>query len=168
MTGKYAMPELELPSCGSHGNGGGTHIGFKVEVRSSYSQPTIIDNKIVIDNAWREFPIRPGATLFGANIPIKDWDADMLKHGIVSRVVAEAHLAALFAILEATRPSGALCVEARLVMVEYKYSYEIIEKGVTATILPPGSGHNMKVHPRPSFANELARPVDATAESEAV
>lgn len=157
VTSKYAMPEIERPSSGTtHGSGSGTNIGYKLEVRTSYATPTVIGDKYIIDNVWREFPIVPGAVPFGPNVPTRDWDADMLKHGIVSRTVAEAHAAVLLAFLEATRPAGALCVEVRLVKVEYKWSYSITEKGVSDVIMSPRYDRDdARFHPRPPFINDL-------------
>lgn len=159
VTSNYAMPEIELPGHGRPSSGNGTFVGYKLELRSSYTHPTVI-GKFVIDNVWREFSILQGAAPFGVNIPIKEWDADMLKHGIVSRTVVEAHIAALFALLEATQPSGSLCIQARIVMVDYKWSYEIIERGVSDTIHAERYFEKSHFHPRQPFSNELAQPVD--------
>ncbi len=129
-------PEIELMSAEVHGEGSGHNHGYKVEVRTSYHDPTLIplaDGKVfVIDLVWREWPIREGVTPFGVNIPIKSWDRSNLDRGLVSYVVAEAHRWALLAHLEASTLAGSLCVQTRLVKVKLHYTYKLEEVGVTS------------------------------------
>lgn len=138
MAEHYRIPEIELNRDGRHGSGSGTIAYYKVEVRTSYYQPTVLGegkNRFVIDNCWREWSIRPGSTIYGTNVPYGrqfNHGADDL--GLFSYVVAEAHRLALLAHLEAAEIMGSLCIETRLVKVEYKYSFEAKEIGVTPVL----------------------------------
>jgi hypothetical protein len=125
-----AMPALEMPAAGKHASGSGRQVGYKVEVRTSFSQPKKIGD-FTIDNVWREFPISEGATPWGNNIPVSVLDRRMLDYGLVSYPVAEAHRWALIAVLEASIMLGSLCVQTRLVQVEFRYTHETEELGVT-------------------------------------
>jgi hypothetical protein len=125
------MPALEMPAAGNHGSGAGNYIGYKVEVRTSYCQPTKIGD-FTIDNIWREVPIREGATPWGNNIPVSLLNRRMLlEYGLVSYAAAEAHRWALVATIDASNFSGSLCVQTRLVQVELRYRHETEELGVT-------------------------------------
>lgn len=125
------MPALELPSNGKHGSGTGSSIGYKLEARTSYHSPLRLGD-FVIDNVWREVPLREGVTPWGMNVPVKAWDRDMLTDcGLVSFYVAEAHRWSLLAFIESHLVAGSLCVQTRLVKIEYSFSYSTKELGVT-------------------------------------
>lgn len=144
MADRYRIPEIELNRDGKHGSGGGTTVYYKVEVRTSYHQPTVLaggKEHFVIDNCWREWPIRRGAAIYGNNIPYRPaYDASD-EHGLFPYITAEAHRLALLAHLEATHFAGSLCIETRLVAVEYKYSYEAKEIGVTPVLRADRNRH---------------------------
>jgi hypothetical protein len=167
MTDKYSMPALELPSSGKHGTGDSTRTGYKIEVRSSYSNPTIIEG-FVIDTAWRVLPIVNGNNPWGMNIPIIQWDVQMLaEHGLVSRVVAEAHRWAFLAMLDAQHVTGALCIETRLVKVEVKIHYSTEEKGVSDIVCAP-FGRDVPFHQRPPFVNDAQFSTEAISKATTV
>jgi hypothetical protein len=86
----------------------------------------------IIDHYWRPLSITLGATPYGANIPVRSWDTEAVKHGLVSYAVAEAHRWAFLAFLEAHAIAGGLCVETRLVAVKWHQQYSTEELGVTA------------------------------------
>ena len=128
------MPAMELHEEGIHGSGSSTEHFFKIEVRTSYYNPTVLgagDKSFVIDNVWREWPVTRGATPWGQNVPIRAWDGAAAEHGMLSRVAAEAHRWSLLAWLEANQVTGSLCVETRLVKVEFKRTYTTKELGVS-------------------------------------
>jgi len=136
-------PVLEIHSPGIHGNGSSTGTYYKVEFRTISSMTKCIGNPnepfpFVIDHYWRTLPIQLGAVQWGANIPCRSWDAEAAQHGMVSYAAAEAHRRAFLAYLEATTPGGSLCIETRLVAVEFKREYSTKEIGVTAHL---GSRH---------------------------
>jgi hypothetical protein len=126
-----AMPALEMPAAGNHGSGSGSDVGYKIEVRTSYCLPTKIGD-FTIDNVWRAVPIREGATPWGNNVPVSLLHRRMvLECGLLTYAAAEAHRWTLIATLDATNISGSLCVETRLVQVEFRYRHETEELGVT-------------------------------------
>jgi len=125
-----AMPALEMPAAGNHGSGSGSDVGYKIEVRTSYCLPTKIGD-FTIDNVWRAVPIREGATPWGNNVPVPLLHRRMLECGLLSYAAAEAHRWALIATIDVTNISGSLCVETRLVQVEFRYRHETEELGVT-------------------------------------
>lgn len=129
-------PVLEIHSPGIHGSGSSTGTYYKVEFRTITSMTAVIGNPnepfpFVIDHYWRQLPIRCGATQWGTNIPCRSWDSEAAQHGMVSYAAAEAHRWAFLAYLEASRPGGSLCIETRLVAVEFKREYSTKEIGVT-------------------------------------
>jgi hypothetical protein len=131
-------PILETHSPGLHGNGNSTGTYYKVEYRSTTSMTKVVGDgrepfPFVIDHYWRTLSIQQGAQQWGVNIPIRPWDGEACKHGLVSHVAAEAHRWAFLAALEAgaAGAGGALCVETRLVAVELQQSYSTKEIGVT-------------------------------------
>ncbi len=126
------MPALEMPAAGEHGSGSGSDVGYKVEVRTSYCQPKKIGD-FTIDNVWREVPICEGATPWGNNVPISLLHGRMLlEYGLLSYAAAEAHRWTLIATIDASDISGSLCVQTRLVQVEFRYKHETEELGVTS------------------------------------
>lgn len=153
MPEKYALPALERPSAGVHGSGHSSEIGYKIEVRSSYSEPSVLKD-FIIDTVWRVLPIIHGPNPWGANIPVREMDLNMLQHGLVSRVVAEAHRWAFLARLEAQHITGSLCIETRLVKVEVKTHYSTEERGVSDIVCAP-FGRDKPFHERAQFMNEI-------------
>jgi hypothetical protein len=124
----------------THGSGSRTAVYYKIEVRTTYHQPTVLSEgsfPFVIDGEWREWPISPGSTAYGTNVPIKVLDRNALDHGLLPYEAAEAHRWALFAALEATRAAGGLCIETRLVSVQYKEEYSTGELGVSEPLQMP-------------------------------
>jgi hypothetical protein len=125
------MPSIELPSAGKHSSGTRHMTGYKIEVRTSYNNPTIL-GEFVIDNVWREIPVIAGATPYGINIPVGEYDRKMLSDvGLLSYIAAEAHRWAFLAVVDSAKISGALCIETRFVKVKYSYSYTTEEIGVS-------------------------------------
>lgn len=138
MSKEEKCPALELRSKGFHGNGSSTGTFYQVEIRSTSTMPTVVGDRgatipFVIDNYWRALPIMRGATAWGVNIPICSWDGEIADHGLVSYVAAEAHRWAFLAALEAGvgGAGGALCIETRLVAVEFHKEYRTKELGVS-------------------------------------
>ena len=124
----------------AHGSGSSRGTYYKVEVRTTYHEPTVLQSDggqrpFVIDDKWREWPVYLGAQPFGTNIPVKSWNRHAAEHGLLSHEVAEAHRWALIAMLEAHQ--SALCVETRLVAVEFSEEYSTREIGVTALMAMP-------------------------------
>jgi hypothetical protein len=137
MTKESRGPELELHSPGLHGGGSQTGTYYKVEYRTTTSLSTVIGNPnepfpFIIDHYWRSLEIALGATPYGANIPVRRWDTEAAKHGLVSYAAAEAHRWAFLAFLEAHSIGGGLCIETRLVAVKMQQQYSTEEIGVTA------------------------------------
>jgi hypothetical protein len=127
----HRYPEIELHKVdNSHGSGTSRHTMYKIEVRSSYPEPTTIDG-FIIDFVWRTLPIVEGRSPWGMNIPVSFLDNRGIEHGLVGYTAAQAHRWGFLAALGAKRISGALCIETRLVQVELNYSYTITEKGVS-------------------------------------
>lgn len=126
-------PAIELASASLHGSGTHTRTLYKVEVRTSYHSPTVLD-ELVIDHCWRTLHIRRGGSPFAANIPLPAMDAEGADHGLVPYIAAEAHRWAFLAALEAVRPAGSLCVQTRLVAVELTTSFTTKETGVSETM----------------------------------
>lgn len=109
-----------------HASGSGSATGYLVECRSTYPSGTAVGDKFFIGNTWREIPIleqTPG-------IPIGYDFGGMWQHAhLLSLAAAEAMEAVFVAQLTAVHKE--LCVETRLVAVEFKWSYECREIGVT-------------------------------------
>ena len=128
---------MELPhDHSSHGSGSSNGIFYKVEVRTSHeSMPIVIPNTtFIIDTFWREWPVTFGARAWGVNIPVHSWHAEQAKHGLLTYVAAEAHRWAFLASLDAASIGDTLCIETRLVAVEYSTSYFMKEVGITAPL----------------------------------
>lgn len=132
-------PVLEIHSPGIHGSGNSTGKYYKVEYRSTTPMTKVIGNgqepfPFLIDHYWRTLQITNAAQQWGVNIPIRPWEVDACKHGLLSYVAAEAHRWAFLAALESGvgGPGGALCVETRLVAVELQQSYSTKELGVSS------------------------------------
>lgn len=137
MTKESRGPELELNSRGNHGSGNSTSTYYKVEYRTTTSMSTVLGNPnepfpFIIDHYWRTLQIIPSAQPWATNIPIRPWDADAAKHGLIPYVAAEAHRWGFLAFLEAKAIAGSLCVETRLVSVRFKQQWSTEELGVTA------------------------------------
>ena len=126
---KHKMPVVEMPGEHNHESGKGYKDGYRVEVRTSYWSPSVIDGR-VIDGVWRTVPIAAGATPWGNNVPVRPWDRDMLDRGLLPMEAAEAHRWTLLAMLDASQIAGSLCIETRLVKVRYHYEYRTEEVGV--------------------------------------
>lgn len=156
MTDKYEMPAVELPSAGKHGRGQSKSTGYKVEVRTTSGSPVQLGD-FVIDNVWRALPIRRGAVPWGMNVPASVMDNELLQHDLVGRVAAEAHRWAFLASMEAERLAGALCIQTRLVKLELRTEYEIVEKGVSDPVGAP-FGKDVEFNARAPFVNEIAIP----------
>lgn len=124
-------PRVELASAGSHGSSTHTRRGWKLEVRTTYHQPTVISADFVIDYAWRAIPITGKAVQWGTNIPVGLLDRGLIEHGFCGRTAIEAHRWAFLAWLESAHITGALCIETRLVEVEVVTSTTTKEIGVT-------------------------------------
>lgn len=128
-------PATETASAGKHGSGSGSGVFYKLEARTSYHTPSVLTHDehcpLVLDHCWREIPIRLGATKWGTNIPIRAWDDEAAKIGLVTYQAVEAHRWAFIAWLEASKVGGSLCVETRLVQVRRQYSYSTEEIGVS-------------------------------------
>lgn len=130
-------PEVELPSASKHGSGATSDHLYKIEVRKSYSDPTVLGagrDAFVIDMVWRTWPVYEGSTKFGTNVPVRSWDRRGLEHGLLTYAVAEAHRWALIALLEASEVGGSLCIETRLVEVKFSTQYSTEEVGVSQPI----------------------------------
>ena len=156
---KEEYPEIELYSNldGNHGSGTLTRPMYKIEVRSNFSDPTGIKisagngefRDFVIDFVWRTLPISVGSTSSGFNVPTSYFDQEGAKHGLLSYTAAQAHIWGFFAMLEATRIGGYLCIEARLVNVEFSQHYLIKELGVSDKLMIGNSYKNeLNFHPR--------------------
>ncbi len=127
----------------SYGSGNLTSIYYKIEVRTSYSQPKVVQtqdpkNPLVIDGEWREWPL---SLRYGdgpaPSVPVREWDRHAAEHGLLSYEAAVAHQWSVFAMLDAGGWGGSLCVETRLVAVEFAESYSMTEKGVSAPLITP-------------------------------
>lgn len=126
------MPMVELPRKDQErGNGSATCTGYVIEVRTTYYSPTVIDKDFVIDCVWRQVPIQKGVTPWGLNIPVRSYDTEMLQHGLLSFTAANALMWGFLAWLESSRLAGSLCIQTRLVAIEYVSSYKLTEVGVT-------------------------------------
>jgi hypothetical protein len=152
-----SLAPQELPNAHKHGKGEGSQIGFFLEVRSSYMTPTVIDAKTVIDNVWRRWDVREGATPYGLNVPLGRSDREMLRHGMMTYEVAQAHRWGLLAALEAHSLLGALCVETRLVKVQFHYTYRIEEIGVEEAEKAIFLRRGQETKPRSPEAEEAAK-----------
>lgn len=142
-------PEIELRKGDDHGSGTLIRKMYKVEVRSSYCDPTVIDSDFVIDFVWRPLPIVRGYSLYGMNIPVAYFDKDGVEYGLVSFTAAQAHRWAFHAWLEARQLVGSLCIHTRLVQVEFKRTYSIKEIGVSDSFDDALNIHdNVQFHPR--------------------
>jgi hypothetical protein len=131
MSEANTYPAGELASAGKHGNGAGNIHYYKVEVRTTYHEPAVIGG-FVVDHIWRNLPVIESSQPWAANIQVNRANREALNNcGLMTRTVAEAHRWAFLADLEAHRPLGSLCIETRLVKVNYSFSYRTEEKGVT-------------------------------------
>jgi len=152
------MPALELPGAGKHGSGSGGRDGYKVEVRTSYIHPTVLDD-FVIDGTWRTLPIKRSMTPWGINIPVNPFDADMVEHGLLPYEAVQTHRWAFLALLAAQHVAGSLCIQTRLVKVAYSYTFKTEEIGVSE--YQEGRSFDRDVKPfKPRFSTEIAKSSD--------
>jgi hypothetical protein len=133
-----SAPALELPSAGRHDSGNSSCTYYKVEVRSSLTEPTVISLSdprkppFVIDNYWREWPVGRENPEALVRVPVCSWDADALRYGLLSYTAAMTHAWGLVASLEAGIGGafGSLGIEIRLVEVRLNITYATEELGV--------------------------------------
>jgi hypothetical protein len=144
-----------------HGSGCSENVGYKLEVRTSYPNPTRIGD-FIIDGVWRVVPISGGVVPSWPNIPVSARDSEILGHGLVSRYVAEAHRWALLALMEANRSLGSLCIETRLVRIKYATTYSLREEGVSVA-LKAGDAH--QAHARSHNMSEFLPRAEQDKES---
>lgn len=128
--------EARRPKDTSHGSGHQSGTYYKIEVRSTYSEPTVIplaDGKhFVIDQNWRQWPIRLAPYWTDTlKVPVVSYDGEAASHGLSAYTAAEAHRWLLLAWLEAAHVGGTLCIETRFVEVRMETRYSITETGVT-------------------------------------
>lgn len=128
-----AAPDAKKPELKSHGSGQSTATFYKVEVRTSYTTPQILQTEppFIVDGTWREWPIGLGPKPFSVNVPIRSWCRNAADHGVVPYEAAEAHRWALLSAIDAMGGGGIFCVETRLVAVEFHETYSLTEKGVS-------------------------------------
>lgn len=110
-----------------HGNGSGSTRVFVVEARSTYSQPQKHCG-MILDDKWREVHF-PKALIGVQNLCMY---ADAIQHGFMNyeAAMALAHWFLAEPTDDKTFPFPALCIETRLVEIEYKYEYSTKEIGV--------------------------------------
>lgn len=134
-----SKPEAPKPSGKNHGRGSSNGTYYKIEVCTIYPEPTILPidqppGHFVIDNHWREWPIRLGGKPFAANIPVRQWDGHAAEYGMLSYIVAQSHRWALLAFLEANPGLHALCIKTRLVKIEFHEMHTTEETGVSDAV----------------------------------
>lgn len=133
-----SISPIEIKSTTSHGSGSMSGDYYKIEIRTSYPEPVVLgegQRTFVIDNAWREWPITSADCPHPMAVPVKSYEAEAVSHGVVPYIAAEAHRWMLLAYLDAIRITGALCIETRLVKIQYKRSYELNEVGVSEPLV---------------------------------
>lgn len=125
----------------THGSGRSTGTYYKVEVRA-WHLPKVIPmadrrDPFIIDDKWREWPLVFNRAGIGPapSVPVRACTEHAAEHGLLTHDAAMAHQWALYAALDANGWGGSLCIETRLVAVEFSESYSITEVGVSA-ILP--------------------------------
>jgi hypothetical protein len=127
MGDKNWPPTLELPTAGKHSNGSGKEVRYKIEVRTTYSQPSQIGG-VLVDNIWRELRMEESQ----CGVPVRrSFSGDA--HGTLNYEAAQALRWWFMAVAEA-EPLGSLCIETRLVAVQLSYSYSIEEIGLLQEI----------------------------------
>lgn len=102
-----------------HGNGSGTQRVYIVEARSTFTEPQP-HRGMILDQRWRRVNFDRGAP----GVPVNLLNAEAERLGFLNYAAALA-LAHWFL----AAPSG-ICIEARLVQVEFIYKYETKECGV--------------------------------------
>ena len=126
----------ELENAGENTESYNTATYYKIEFRNTSSEPQVVvigdscEEPFVIDNYWRHLPISL-LTRWGIKVHIRSSDSNAAKNGLLSYTVAEAYRWAFLAALQSNALHGALCIETRLVAVEFHQTYATKEIGVT-------------------------------------
>ena len=116
-----------------YGSGSGMQRHYIVEVRSTFTQPTVISKDFVIDAEWRRLPVFQSI----GGVRTRNWSciADDLRLMNLSAAQAIAYM--FLANLHADMIVGAMCIQARIVEIELTYSYSTKESGVGSIINCP-------------------------------
>lgn len=132
------------PEPKSHGSGNSTGTYYKIEVRSTYPDPKVVPTNdptgpFVIDDKWRTWPIGFNRTGIGPapSVPVRAYTEHAAEHGLLTHEAAMAHQWALYAVLDANGWGGSLCIETRLVAIEFWESYSMTEVGVSEVLPRP-------------------------------
>lgn len=138
-----SVAEEKKPEPKSHGSGHSTCTYYKVEVRSTH-QPKVIAsdnqrNPFVIDDKWKTWPIVLNRSGIGPapSVPVRAYTEHAAEHGLLTYEAAMAHQWAVYAALDADGWGGSLCIETRLVAIEFYESYTITEVGVSEALPRP-------------------------------
>lgn len=125
----------------THGSGNLSGIYYKIEVRSWYMPRVLIDPQhpnipFVIDKDWKTWPIHLSYGNGPApSMPVRSWETHAAEHGLLNYDAAMGHLWGMYAFLAARHED--LCIQARLVAIEWHESYSMTEKSVSDVIMPP-------------------------------
>ena len=112
-------------------NGESTIIGYRPEVRSSYSRPVMASGQIV-DAVWRPIEYTRNQTLIG--IPQGYFDAKLTEHGLLGLAQAEAIRWWFIASAEAEGPTGSMCLETRLQKYKLTITHKVEELDVRSAL----------------------------------
>ena len=121
------MTNHERLGAGKHSSQFDSKIYYKLEARTDAGSPRSISHGLILDDKWREVPIK----ICEIGVPIRKWDRLAGDHGLATLPVIEALRYHFIASLEARGRGGALCVETRLVQVKTEYTFTTEEIGVT-------------------------------------
>jgi len=97
-------------------------IGFRPEVRTSYSKPSMVAGQIV-DGEWR--PIEYQNRVSSEGVPDGYFDKKLSENGLMGRTQAETIRWWFLSIAESERALGALCLETRLQEYKLTTTYKV-------------------------------------------
>lgn len=109
-----------------HGQGSSTQRVYIVEARNNYPVPKEHCG-MILDKEWRHVQFDQGRT----GVPVTVWNAEAARLGFLNY---EAALALAHWFLASDGVLGGLCLEARLVEIDFIYKYETKERGVGPSI----------------------------------
>ncbi len=102
-------------------------IGYRPEVRTSYSSPSLVAGQIV-DSEWRPINFETHKGIFG--VPTGYFDEKLAERGLLGRAQAETIRWWFIAQAEAERAAGSLCLETRLQAYELVMTHKVTPKEI--------------------------------------
>lgn len=108
-------------------NGTTTALGYTVEVRTSYREPSLVCG-VIVYATWRTLPHETRKDGFG--VPVGYFDKELSEHGLLGYHAAQTLRWWFMSTADAERSLGSLCLETRLRKHRLVLKHEVSELDV--------------------------------------